>query len=33
MTTARTSFAAQPLQRLVGICAFILFVIVLILPH
>jgi hypothetical protein len=33
MTTARTAVAAQPLMRLAGMCAFILFVIVVILPH
>jgi hypothetical protein len=33
MTTARTAIPTQPPLRLVGMCAFILFVIVVILPH
>jgi hypothetical protein len=33
MTAARTTIATQPPMRLAGMCAFILFVIVVILPH
>lgn len=33
MTTALTRIPAQPLMRLAGVSAFILFVVILILPH
>jgi hypothetical protein len=33
MTSARTRIPADPLMRISGACAFILFVIVVILPH
>jgi hypothetical protein len=33
MTTAQTRMPVQPLLRLAGACALILFVVVLILPH
>jgi len=33
MTTAQTRISAQPLMRLAGVFAFILFVVILILPH
>ena len=33
MTTAQTRVPLQPLMRLAGVFAFILFVVVLILPH
>jgi hypothetical protein len=33
MTTAQTRVPSQPLMRLAGVSAFILFVVILILPH
>jgi len=33
MTTARTRISAEPLMRLAGACAAVIFVVIVILPH